>query len=175
MCQPRSRCPLATGAMKATAMNASGALFSSVASSWMAALWMVCKCQTWPRSIPARPNSGSVSRRRLRISGAIRRRSISQRPRLPEAGSTPHQRVQVMRTAHRHQGAQLAELRRADPGRALPDQRDARDCSPVVAMNVTPRALFHNGYRFGARHHAVPAVCPHLPRHGAPEPRAIVV
>ena len=36
------RSPLVTGAMKPATMKASAALFSSVASNWIRALWTVC-------------------------------------------------------------------------------------------------------------------------------------
>jgi hypothetical protein len=70
------------------------------------------------RLIPACRNSGSVLRRRLRISGPIRR-SISQR-RLPGSHSPlAHPRIEIARTAHRDHGAEGAELCRPDARRQV--------------------------------------------------------
>ena len=69
--------------------------------------------------IPACRNSGSVTRRRLRTSGPIRRGSISQR-RLLGSHRPPafeHPRIKFARAADCDQGAEHAELGRADAGR----------------------------------------------------------
>jgi hypothetical protein len=67
-------------------------------------------------------------------------------PRLPQAASLAHQRVQLLRAAHRHHRAQLAELCRADA---------CRHGRPQPGL-----ARYGRLQEAGRRHHAVSsAIC----------------